>query len=102
MKNIFGFTLLCIFLFLGCKNKNASNYTGWEVYGGTKEGIRYSSLEQVDTANVHLLTPAWSYHTGDADTVNHSQIQCNPIVVDGVLFGSTPTQKIFAVDAATG
>ncbi len=102
MKNrllVASFFLCCL---SACKQKNNSAYSGWEVYGGTKEGIRYSSLTEVDTTNVHLLTPAWSYHTGDADTAHHSQIQCNPIVVNGILYGSTPTQKIFAADAATG
>ena len=76
--------------------------TGWEVYGGNKEGTRYSALSQIDTTNVGQLEIAWTYHTGDADAEHFSQIQCNPIVVNGMLFGATPLQKIFAVDAANG
>ncbi len=95
--------ILSLALFVGCASDDAVDaYRGWEVYGGTKEGTRYSSLSAIDTNNVQFLQEAWAYHTGDADTVNHSQIQCNPIVVNGVLYGSTPTQKIFAADAATG
>jgi len=56
----------------------------------------------VDTANVQHLQVAWTYHTGDMDTVNHSQIQCRPLFVDGVLYGTTPRLKVFALDAATG
>ena len=63
---------------------------------------RYSSLTQIDTNNVTQLQIAWIYNTGDADSVNHSQIQCNPIVVDSFLFGTTPQMKLFAVNAATG
>ncbi len=85
-----------------CSRKEENDYTGWQVYGGTKEGSRYSSLTQIDTNNVAQLAVAFTYHTGDADTAHHSQIQCNPIVVDDILFGSTPQQKIFAIDAATG
>jgi len=77
-------------------------YEDWNNYGGSKEMIRYSTLSEVDTANVHQLQIAWTYNTGDADTVNHSQIQCNPIIVDGVLYGTSPQMKLFAVDAATG
>lgn len=64
--------------------------------------IHYSSLDQVDTTNVQRLRVAWTYHTGDMDSVNHSQIQCRPLFVDGVLYGTTPRLKVFALDAATG
>lgn len=78
------------------------SYTGWPHYGGSPEMIRYSTLTQIDTNNVSQLQPAWTYSTGDADTSAHSQIQCNPIMVNGVLYGVSPQMKLFAVDAATG
>ncbi len=74
----------------------------WKVAGGSKAYNRYSAAVQIDTSNVHLLRPAWEYHTGDADTVNRSQIQCNPIMVGGVVYGVTPQLKLFAIDAETG
>ncbi|RYY30099.1 MAG: c-type cytochrome, partial [Chitinophagaceae bacterium] len=37
-----------------------------------------------------------------ADTANASQIQCNPIVVNDVLYGTSPQMKLFAIDASTG
>jgi len=64
--------------------------------------MRYSTLQSVDTSNVQKLAVAWTYHTGDADTVANSQIQCNPIIIDGILYATTPTLKIIALDAATG
>jgi len=85
-----------------CKSPDQKNFTSWGVYGGTKEMIRYSSLTEIDTNNVSQLQVAWTYHSGDADTVHHSQIQCNPIVIDGTLYGVNPMMKLFAVDAATG
>jgi quinoprotein glucose dehydrogenase len=48
------------------------------------------------------LQIAWTYHTGDADTAAHSQIQCNPIIVNGMMYGTSPALKLCAVDAATG
>jgi quinoprotein glucose dehydrogenase len=48
------------------------------------------------------LAVAWTYRTGDADTVNHSQIQCNPIIVNGVMYATSPKLKLIAVDALTG
>ena len=88
-------------LLFSCKNHPADNTT-WRVYGGSKMAQHYSSLAQIDSSNVKQLQVAWEYHTHDADTVGHSQIQCSPIMVDGTLYGTTPKLRLFAVDAATG
>ncbi|RFM29019.1 outer membrane protein assembly factor BamB family protein [Deminuibacter soli] len=96
------FFILCAAVAMAACGGKQPNSDQWNVYGGNKAGTRYSSLTQIDTGNVQQLAVAWTYHTHDADTVNHSQIQCNPIIVDNVLYGSTPQQKIFALDAATG
>ena len=90
-----------ILLTVSCRSKN-KDFSTWETYNGSGHGIKYSSLSQVDTANVSKLQIAWVYHTGDADTANHSQIQCNPIIIDGTLYGVSPQVKLFAIDAATG
>ena len=60
-----------------------------------------SPLDQITPANVASLKVAWTYHGGDARP-DRSQIQCNPIVVHGVLYATTPGLKVFALDAATG
>lgn len=103
MRKIFAGSILvaimAIFTF-GCTQKK--DYKGWPQYKGSNENIHYSSLEEVDTGNVKQLQVAWTYHTRNADSVNHSQIQCNPIVIDGVMYGTTPKMKLFAIDAATG
>jgi quinoprotein glucose dehydrogenase len=92
---------LILFILSACK-KSSPEYTTWQVTGGSKENIRYSTLSQINTSNVHQLQVAWVYHTNDADTVNKSQIQCNPIIIDGVLYGTTPQLVVFALDATTG
>jgi quinoprotein glucose dehydrogenase len=96
----FFLTLVSVIGMSGCESKKA--YNGWPQYKGSDENIHYSSLAQVDTGNVQQLQIAWTYHTGDADTVNHSQIQCNPIIIDGILYGVSPKMKLFAADARTG
>ena len=93
---------LVVIVAASCKAPVKESYKNWEVYGGTKDAMHYSSLTEVDTNNVSQLLVAWTYHTGDADTASHSQIQCNPIVIDGILYALTPKMKMFAVDAATG
>ncbi len=87
-------------LMLSC-NPPSKEYKTWTVYNGSTDAIKYSSLTQIDTANVDQLQVAWTYQTGDADT-SGSQIQCNPIVVDGILYGVGPQMKLFAIDASTG
>ncbi|NDC77898.1 MAG: pyrroloquinoline quinone-dependent dehydrogenase, partial [Chitinophagia bacterium] len=99
IRRIAPITLLGLLSLTGPGPRNAGD---WPAHGGTALNIRYSPLRSIDTSNVHLLRPAWTYSTGDADTVNRSQIQCQPIVVDGVLYGTSATLKLFALRAATG
>ncbi len=72
----------------------------WSVVAGSPEGIRYSALKQIDRNNVAQLKLAWKYDTGDE--FQGSEIQCNPIIVDGVLFATTPKLRVVALEAATG
>ena len=92
---------VAIFLF-SCNDNRSSAYNGWLRAHGNDNGNHYSSLTEVDTNNVSQLQIAWTFHTGDADTAAHSQIQCNPIVVNGVMYCTSPQLKLFALDAATG
>jgi quinoprotein glucose dehydrogenase len=69
----------------------------WPVYGGSPENNHYSSLAQINRSNVRHLTVAWTFDAGET-----GGLQTSPIVVDGVLYGITPTQNAFALDAATG
>ncbi len=69
----------------------------WPVYGGAPENTHYSALAQINRANVKELAVAWSFDTGE-----QGGLQTSPIIVEGVLYGITPTQKVFALDAASG
>ena len=69
----------------------------WPVYGGALENQHYSPLTQINKSNVKQLQVAWTF-----DTAESGGLQTSPIEIDGVLFGISPSQKIFAVDAATG
>ncbi|HVR36887.1 MAG TPA: PQQ-binding-like beta-propeller repeat protein [Methylomirabilota bacterium] len=74
----------------------------WPVFLGDAASSQFSTLDQITTSNVHRLEVAWTYRSGDARADNRSQIQCNPIIIDGVLYGTSPQIKLFALDAATG
>jgi quinoprotein glucose dehydrogenase len=69
----------------------------WRVYGGNPEGTRYSALDQVKRTNVRQLEIAWSYDSGE-----EGGLQTNPIVVDGVVYATTPKHRVVALDGATG
>ena len=100
MRQVALYFLAVALLISGCREKKS--YKSWSHYKGSPENIHYSSLTNIDTNNVQSLQVAWEFHTGDADSIHHSQIQCNPIVVDGILFGTSPQMKLFAIDAKTG
>ena len=69
----------------------------WPAYGGAPEATHYSVLTEINRNNVKHLTLAWSYDTGES-----GGLQTSPLIVRGVLYGLTPSQKVFALDAATG
>jgi quinoprotein glucose dehydrogenase len=69
----------------------------WPIYGGTPENNRYSPLDQINRRNVRHLQIAWQFDSGES-----GGLQTSPLEVNGVLYGLTPTQKVFALNAATG
>jgi quinoprotein glucose dehydrogenase len=77
----------------------ASNYDAWRVAGGAGN-IHYSSLRQINRSNVHRLKIAWRFDSNDE--YESSEMQCNPIVIDGVLYATTPRLRVIALDASNG
>jgi quinoprotein glucose dehydrogenase len=75
----------------------AQGTADWPAYGGQLEADHYSRLAQINRANVHQLKVAWTFDTGEK-----GGIQTNPLIVGGTLYAYTPSQKIVALDAATG
>ncbi|MCX6927012.1 MAG: PQQ-binding-like beta-propeller repeat protein [Verrucomicrobia bacterium] len=77
---------------------NRKVYTTWQRSHGDNGGTRFSALTQINRKNVTNLQVAWTYHTGDG----MNNIQCNPIIVEGVLFAPTPGKFVVAINAETG
>ena len=71
----------------------------WPVNGGPYN-IRYTELTQITPANVGRLQVAWSWDAHEA--FKDSEMQSNPIVVDGILYATTPKMHVIALDAARG
>jgi quinoprotein glucose dehydrogenase len=88
--------LTAIILIYGC-SKPDNTSSDWPEYLGGPDRNHYSKLDQIKAGNLDKLDVAWEYHSGDS-----GQIQCNPVIVDGVLYAMTATVQPFALDAATG
>jgi glucose dehydrogenase len=76
------------------------DYSTWRVVGGTPDNIHYSTLDQINRSNVSRLKVAWEYDTRDG--FKQSDMECSPIVVNGVLYATSPKLRVFALNAATG
>ncbi|HKW17197.1 MAG TPA: PQQ-binding-like beta-propeller repeat protein [Terriglobales bacterium] len=93
---------LCTLLGFGClwaqsQSPQPKRTFDWSAYGGDADKTHYSPLDQINKSNVKHLGVAWSY-----DTQETGGLQTSPIEVDGTLYGISPSQKVFALDAVTG
>lgn len=93
--------LWLIFLVLSCKEENQP-YSSWSVYRGDNGSTGYSSLTQINPGNLKYLELAWTYHSGDAREGNRSNIECNPIIVNGMMYVTSPKLKLIALEPASG
>ena len=73
----------------------------WPVYGGDLAGTKYSELSQINRSNVGQLQPAWVFHAPEI-AGRLSTIECNPLVIRDVMYLTSPSLKVFALEAATG
>jgi len=80
----------------------------WRFYGADSGGTRFSPLQQINRENVLTLKRAWTYHIGEANRTNETDrhqvapFETTPLVVEGMLYLSTPSNRVIALDAETG
>lgn len=98
------FLMLLSLAATGCINETPSKETekDWPTYGGNKAGNRYSPLNQINIDNVHKLEVVWTYRAAEKNSQSQKGIQCQPIMVDDVIYGTGLELKLFALDAASG
>jgi quinoprotein glucose dehydrogenase len=107
-RNILGLLVLSFWGVVACPTVRAqvSRDTEWPTYGNDPGGMRYSPLSQINRTNVAELKVAWIFHTGDISDGSHdrrrSGFEATPILVDGVLYFSTPFNRVIALDPETG
>jgi quinoprotein glucose dehydrogenase len=90
-------SFLVVGLFFICAVCSAQGTVEWPAYNGQFEADHYSSLAQVNRTNVNQLKEVWTFDTGES-----GGIQTNPLIIDRTLYAYTPSQKIVALNAATG
>ena len=79
---------------------------GWPAYGGDGGGTRFSPLSQITPANVADLEVAWTFRTGElgggVKDWKRSAFEATPILYNGVLYLTTSSTDVVAIDAASG
>ncbi|HVC83018.1 MAG TPA: PQQ-binding-like beta-propeller repeat protein [Chloroflexota bacterium] len=76
----------------------AAGNVDWPLFGNTTNNTRYSPLTQITASNVSRLGYAWTQAQGAKLTT----LETDPIVVNGIMYYTTNTDQVRAVNAATG
>lgn len=121
MKRTLHWPLLAVLsLIMGCSStpKNYGNFPGadrqpagsseltWNDYGGIRTadrmGEKFSPLNQINPSNVRRLKPIWVYHTNERHIEGPKSLEVTPVYHDGLLYGCSIFNKVFALDPETG
>jgi quinoprotein glucose dehydrogenase len=78
----------------------------WRYYGGDPGNSRYSPLTGIDASNVQRLQPAWQWKHWETPLATYQTtpgfFENTPLMIEGVLYVTTPYNSIAALDAETG
>ena len=84
----------------------ASQQVEWIHYGGDPGGMKYSTLADVNAQNVQRLQVAWQWKHWETPIAEFGTtpgfFEATPLMIDGVLYVTTPYNSIAALDAETG
>jgi len=78
----------------------------WPFYGGDQAGTKYSPLTDINRQNVSQLHVIWEWKTGEVPLdqfgTRPGMFEATPLMIDNVLYFSTPYHRVVALDADTG
>jgi len=80
----------------GEQYREVTSQTDWPTYHGSPNGNRYTTIDQVNKANVQKLAPQWVFNLP-----NTSPSETTPLVVGGIMYVSS-ANECYALDAGTG
>ncbi|HEV7379832.1 MAG TPA: PQQ-binding-like beta-propeller repeat protein, partial [Dyadobacter sp.] len=89
--------LLMVFFFM-VSGRHQESEEDWNHYGHDASNSKFSALSQINTQNVKSLKQIWSYQDG----IGGSSVLFNPLIVKGRMYSFLPSDKLAAIDAATG
>lgn len=72
----------------------------WRYYHGTPDNNQYSKLAQINRKNVGKLKMAWRYWIRREEEIK--LVKCNPLIIDGILYATTSSRNVVALNAGTG
>lgn len=93
-------SLLTLPAFVVASTQSGRAGPDWPYYNGNPHGTHYSTLDQINTRNVHRLKIAWRFDSGDG--MDGNDMQGNPLIVGGRLYFASPKGRIFCLDGRTG
>src|SRR6267142_2876585 len=119
-RAIWGVVSLVLLLLVGCAGRqfqppgptaqaSRGGEEEWPAYARDPGGMRHAPLTQIHRGNVRALQVAWTFRTGELATYAGTQFpvdkiafEATPIMVNGMLYFSTASGRVFALEAATG
>ena len=105
MKKLLGLAVLVSTALLGAQRSPQPQMVEWRAYGSQAAHTKYSASTQITPANVERLAPAWVWRTEERPLANGARagsFQVTPLMIDNVLYLSTPFNRLVALDAESG
>jgi quinoprotein glucose dehydrogenase len=92
---------------LGCSKQSSDPGANWTSYASDKFSSQYSPLDHIDKANVKDIEVKWTWHSPDNDLKDQfkfpvSIYQVTPIAINGILYASSSTAIVSAINGSTG
>src|SRR5262245_6962950 len=107
-RGMFTFLFLIASLLVLCALlvSQPSQQVEWLYYGGDQAGTKYSSLADINASNVNRLHLAWQWKHWETPLQQYGTtpgfFEATPLMIDGVLYITTPYNSIAALDAESG
>jgi len=88
------------------QQRQSSRQAEWLYYGGDPGGTKYSPLDDINVGNVQRLEVAWQWNHWETPLTEYDTrpgyFEATPLMIDGVLYVTTPYNSLAALDAESG
>ncbi|MGC3946688.1 MAG: PQQ-binding-like beta-propeller repeat protein [Chryseolinea sp.] len=97
-----GIVLFIVTITLWSCGKTVDKERVWSVYKADAQSSSYAELNAINKTNVRDLQIAWTFRPDDARGNRIGNSECNPIIVDGIMYVTSARHRLYAIDAITG